>query len=222
MKTINILFLSSLLFFSSIAVAQDSSTKTKRTAPIPVEVFFGNNRVVTQFSMNKKFSYSSRFGITANSYYAGSYDNVLKNNESMNFLFLTYEIYKGLGLASGAALNSQWGFRPFAGARHAYASKSISTMISSGFYLTQSQNFETKVVLQYRPHLKGNWSLYSRIEGLINQDMNTKKHDRSSIYGRLGVSFKSLGFGLATNYDWYGPVKFARENSGVFVSYAFR
>lgn len=223
MKAINkLLFIISALFFSTVAVAQDSGAIPPSSPPIPVEVFFGNNRFVSQISMNKKFAGSKRFGLIANSYIAADYDNVRSENESMNFLFLSYEIYKGFGLASGAALNSQWGFRPFAGGQYVYANKTFSAMISSGFYLTESNNFETKVVVQYRPYLKGNWSLYSRVEGLFNQDMDTKKHDRSSIYGRLGLNYKTLGFGFATNYDQYGPFKVSKENYGVFISYAFK
>lgn len=224
MITINkFLFFISVLLFSTGVVAQDSAPLAPpSSAPIPVEVFFGNNRFVSQFTMNKKFTGSERFGLIANSYIAASYDNDKTKNESMNFLYLNYKIYKGFGLVGGAALNSHWGFRPFSGAMYSYANKTFFAMLLSGFYLTESHNFESKVIIQYKPHIKGKWSIYSRLEALYNQDMDTNKHDRSYLYGRFGLNHKNIGFGLATNYDRYGPFKASRENFGIFILYAFK
>ena len=60
------------------------------------------------------------------------------------------------------------------------------------------------------------------MQGLFNLDMDTKRHERGQLYGRLGVGYKAIGFGLATNLDWYGPNKVFKENYGFYVSYAFR
>ena len=223
MKTVTRLFIYiSILLFTTVAVAQDAAPAPQPSRPVPVEVFFGNDRVVTQITLIKKFSGSNRFGLLASTYYAADYENELRNNESMNVLLLTYDIYKGLGVVSGAALNSKWGFRPFAGGMYSYGNRAFSTAFSSGFYLTESNNFESKGMVQYRHPLKDNWSLYTRLEGLFNLDMDTKKHDRGQLYGRLGVGYKAVGFGFATNLDWYGPNKVFKENYGVYVSYAFR
>ncbi len=223
MKTVTKLLIYIItLFFSSVVIAQDSGAKPQGSPPIPIEVFFGNDRFVSQITINKKFTSSTKFGVLVSSYFAADYENDLRKNESMNILLLSYDIYKGLGVTSGAALNSKWGFRPFSGGLYSYADKTFFTLISSGFYLTESNNFESKVVLQYKPKLNDVWSLYSRVEFLFNQDMDTKKHERSALYGRLGLNYKAFNFGFATNYDWYGPVKFSRENYGVFISYAFK
>lgn len=223
MKTVTrLLIYISALLFATLAMAQDAPPAAQPSRPTPVEVFFGSDRVVTQITMMKKFSDNTRFGILASTYYAADYENELRNNESMNVLLLTYDLYKGLGLISGAALNSKWGFRPFAGGMYTYGNRAFATAFSSGFYLTESNNSESKGMVQYRHHLKDNWSLYSRLEGLFNLDMDTKKHDRGQLYGRLGVGYKAIGFGFATNLDWYGPNKVFKENYGVYVSYAFR
>lgn len=233
MKAVNkLLVYISALIFSAVAIAQDAGDKLQGSVPIPVEVFFGNNRVATQVTVNRKFTPNSRFGVFASTMTAGDYDNILNeknqidkkynDSESMNSLYLTYDVYKGLGIISGAGLNSTWGFRPFAGARYGYGDRVFSVNISSGFYLTQSNNSEIKVAVQFRPHIKDDWSLFTGIQALYNQDMDTNKHDRSAIYGRLGVNYKSIGFGLAANLDWYGPLEVSKENYGVFISYAFK
>lgn len=219
MRIVRYLLVAIVVLLPAIAIAQD--TKPKKTSPIPVEVFFGNNRLVTQITVNRKFNESSKFGVLASSYTASDYGNKLRENESMNVLLLTYDVYKGLGLISGAALNSTWGFRPFAGGQYGYGNKLFSANISSGFYLTESNNFESLATIQFRPHIKDDWSLYTRIQGMYNEDMDTNKHDRAAIYGRLGLGYRAFGFGLASNLDWYGPNKVFVENYGVYLSYAF-
>lgn len=175
MATINRLLIYIIaLFFTTVAVAQDTIVKPQTSTPIPVEVFFGNDRFVSEFTMIKKFSGSTRFGLLASSYFAADYKNELRENESMNVLLLTYNLYKGLGVVSGAALNSKWGFRPFSGGMYTYGNKAFSTAFSSGFYLTESHNSESKGMVQYRHKLTGNWLLYSRLQGLFNLDMDTK------------------------------------------------
>lgn len=49
-------------------------------------------------------------------------------------------------------------------------------MVMPGFYLTESHNFESVGIVEYRPHIKNEWSLYTRMEGMINVDMDTKKN----------------------------------------------
>lgn len=225
MKTTLKLFLFvTALLFSAVGIAKGGK-------PIPVEVFFGNHRIATQVTVNRNFNATTKFGVFASTMTAGEYDNKLNDKnqidkerndtESMNSLYLTYNVYKGLGLISGAGLNSSWGFRPFAGARYGYGNKLFSVNVSSGFYLTQSNNSESKVAIQLRPHLTGNWSLLTSVQGMFNLDMDTRKHDRAAFYARLGTSYKAYGFGMATNLDWYGPKKVFKENYGVYISYAF-
>lgn len=222
MKTVTrlLIFISALLF-TTVLIAQDSTPVPQRSRPVPVEVFFGNNRVVTEVKLNKKFSGIPKLGVIASAYYAADYNNELRNNESMNILLLTYDIYKGLGIVSGAALNSKWGFRPFAGGMYVYSNKVFTTAISSGFYLTESNNSESIAMVQYRHPLTADWSLNTRLQGLFNLDMDTKKHDRGQLYARLGMGYEAIEFGFATNLDWYGPNKVFKENYGVYISYAF-
>ena len=151
MKTVTrlLVYISAFLFTTAL-MAQSSTSEGKPSRPIPVEVFFGNDRIVTEVKLNKKFTGIPKLGVIASAYYAADYDNELRNNESMNVLLLTYDIYKGLGVVSGAALNSKWGFRPFAGGMYVYGNKVFTTAISSGFYLTESNNSESKAMVQYR------------------------------------------------------------------------
>lgn len=217
-----IAFFIGTLLITANAIAQDQDAKPNHSAPIPVDVFFGNNRFVSQFIISKKLADNSRFGFLASSFIAADYKNDKTQNESMNVALINFEILKGFGVVGGAALNSQWGFRPFSGLQYVYANKQFMAMVLPGFYLTESHNFETVGFVEYRPQIKNDWSLFTRLEGQYNLDMDTKKHDRSHIYGRLGVSYKTFSFGLASNYDWYGPFKDKKENFGLFLRNAFK
>ena len=209
------------ILVTSLAIAQEEQTTPHASAPIPVEVFFGNERLVTEFVMSKKFSDNSRFGLLAKSYFAVDYENDKTKNESVNGLLVNYELLKGLGIAAGGVLNSQWGFRPYAAGQYTYITQNFAAMVLSGFFLTESHNFETSGFIEYRPKIKNNWSVYSYVEGLYNLDIDTDKHDRSYIWGRLGLSYKTFGFGVATNYDWYGPFKANKTNTGIFLRKVF-
>lgn len=231
MRTVRYLLVIIGAFLLSAAVKAED-TKSRGSAPIPVEVFFGNNRLATQITVNRKFNATSKFGVFASTMTAGDYDNKLNfknqtdrdhnDSESMNSLLLTYDVYSGLKLVAGAGINSTWGFRPFAGGQYGYGNKMFFVNVASGFYLTQSNNFESKAAMQLRPHISGDWSLYTGVQAMYNLDMDTKKHDRAALYGRLGVGYKAFGFGFATNLDWYGPNKTLKENYGVYLSYEFR
>lgn len=217
-----IAFFIGTLLITTQAIAQEEHKESNHSAPIPIDVFFGNNRFVSQFIISKKFTDTSRFGFLASSFIAADYENDKTQNESMNVALINYEILKGFSVVSGAALNSQWGFRPFAGVQYVYANKEFMAFVMPGFYLTESNNFETIGFVESRPQIKNDWALFTRLEGQYNLDMDTKKHDRSHIYGRLGLSYKTFSFGLASNYDWYGPFQDKKENFGVFFRNAFR
>lgn len=84
-KILKILFsLIGVLCLTTLARAQDENPKPMGSPPIPVEIFFGNNRFVSQIAINKRFTASSRFGILATSFIAADYANDKSENESMN------------------------------------------------------------------------------------------------------------------------------------------
>jgi hypothetical protein len=215
-------FLVGAIFITSLAIAQKQENKQTASSPIPVEIMVGNNRLVTQFTINRKFAGSNRLGLLAAIYTAADYGNVKSEHESMNVIVINYEILKGFGLVSGVALNAIWGFRPYSGFLYLYAKKQFVAMVLPGFYLTESHNFEGIGFAEYQPHLKNDWSIYSRLDGLYNLDMDTKKHGRTYIHGRLGFNYKTFGFGFAVNYDWYGSLKVYKGNVGVFLRTVFR
>ena len=188
------------------------------SAPIPLEVTFSDRGWTSQLIIDKNLATHSKFGFFSLSYLRANYDNDDYLRESLNLSFLKYNIVKGLSILSGAAYSSHWGFRPYAGGQYTYLTKTFMCAVISGIYLTESHNYEAIAMVEYHPEINEKWSLYTRAQGLYNQNTEIGKHDRSQAYGRLGVSYKTFSFGGAFNYDCYGPMKLKDHQWGIFVS----
>lgn len=213
----DILIIFAMVIFSNITVAQDSIRTKPTSPPIPVEVMLGNNGLGFQMIVNKYFSAKTKFGFFSVSSFTASYKNEKEKNGFFMSALANYEIIKGFKIVAGIATNSIKGFRPTAGLQYIFANQKFLVVVMPSFQLTETHNFEPFALFEYKPKLKNDWSIYSRLQGLYSHNLSTNKHDRSYFNGRFGISYKELGFGFATNLDWYGPMKVFEQNYGVFV-----
>ena len=209
-----------VIFSSTFTYAQENAVGAHQSAPVPLEIFLGSDGWTSQLIIDKKFAPNSKFGFFGLSYLKADYDNDEFLRESINLAFLKYDLFKGINLLSGAAFNSNWGFRPYVGGQYGYHSKNFMGVVNSGFQLTETKNFESLAIAEYHPPIKGAWSLYTHIQGLYSQNTEVGEHDRSFLYSRLGLSYKTFSFGLALNYDWYGygAMKVDEHQFGIFVN----
>ncbi len=217
--TTGIITLLFVALFSNQLKAQEPNTPPHGSAPIPLEVFLGGETYTSQLVLDRKFGPNSKLGYFGLTYINANYDNKAEGfSESVNLSFLKYNLFKNISVLSGAMYNSHWGFRPYAGAQYMYHSRTVMGMVTSGFHLTETKNFEVIGMLEYRPVIKDDWSLYTRAQGMYSMITSTKAvHDRSHIYMRLGVSYKNYSFGAAYNYDCYSPAKMTNECFGIFL-----
>nr|WP_319400685.1 hypothetical protein [uncultured Carboxylicivirga sp.] len=214
--TTGVFMLLMIALISNKAVAQQPQAKP--TAPIPLEVFLGGDGFTTQLVLDRKFGPDSKLGFFGLTYINANYENDGEFQESVNLSMLKYDVFKGISVLAGSMYNSHWGFRPYAGAQYAYHSRTFMGMVNSGFHLTDTKNFETIVMLEYRPVIKNDWSLYSRVQGMYSYiTTSSVHHDRSHLYSRLGVSYRNYSFGAAYNYDCYSPMKMTNNDFGVFI-----
>jgi hypothetical protein len=58
--------------------------------------------------------------------------------------------------------------------------------------------------------------LYTRLQGLLVQDIELGAHARSAINVRAGLTFGKYTVGLGSNFDAYGPEKFEKSHHGLF------
>ena len=223
-NSVGMLLLIAAIFTSNWIYAQPDKQNAPKSAPIPLEIFLGGDGWTSQLIIDKKFAADSKFGFFGLSYLKADYDNAEFLRESINLAFLKYDLFKSVSLLSGAVFNSHWGFRPYAGGQYAYHSRTFMGVLNSGFHLTETKNFESLAIAEYRPAIKGAWSLYTHVQGLYSRNTRIGEHDRSFLYSRLGLSYKTFSFGCALNYDWYGygPMKIKNHQFGIFISTLLR
>ncbi|WP_317897445.1 hypothetical protein [Aurantibacillus circumpalustris] len=190
--------------------------------PIPIEVFAGDKGVTFQLIVSKQFSQKSRFGFFNVTTFSGDYEEVSQVSVFYSQSVLTAKIWKGISIIGGLSTvgSSSPGImtvRPTSGLQYLFANRDFVVVILPRFDLTQTYNFETFAVFEYTPMLSKNWGIYSRIQALYNYNTKLDFHEVSSIYVRLGVSYKNFQFGLGSNHDFYGADNYNVNNFGLFI-----
>lgn len=218
-----ILFLSLALITSTATFAQpkidslSGGKPLKMSPPIPVEVFAGNKGLVFQMIVSKHFSPKSRFGFFNVTNFVGDYETTNQKNQYLSQSLITADIWKGFSVNAGVTMNYMTGFRPTAGLQYVFANREFLAVVLPRFDLTQTYNFETFGLVEYKPKFKNDWGLYTRVQGLYNYNTKNEFHDRSYVWLRVGASYKNYQFGLGANFDVYGPMKVNENSFGVFV-----
>jgi hypothetical protein len=216
-------FISLALFTSSAVFAQkrtenlSSGNPPKISPPIPVEVFAGNKGLVFQMIVSKHFSQKSKFGFFNVTNFVGDYQATNQKNQYLSQSLITADIWRGFSLNTGVTMNYMTGFRPTAGVQYVFANREFLAVVLPRFDLSQTYNFETFGLVEYKPNFKNDWGLYTRVQSLYNYNTKLDFHDRSYVWLRVGASYKNYQFGLGTNFDVYGPMKINENSFGVFV-----
>ncbi|MGG9963187.1 hypothetical protein [Ferruginibacter sp. SUN106] len=212
------------LLKSAFAQTQDSLQRENfqnKGIPIPIEIFVGNKAFAFQLIVSKQFSPKSRFGFFNVTNFTGDYKTTNQTSDFFSQSLLTAEIWKGISLTAGLSAigssNTSTTVRPTAGLQYLFANRDFVVVILPRFDLTQTYNFETFAVFEYKPMLSKNWGIYSRLQGLYNYNTKLKFHEISSIYLRVGLSYKNVQFGLGSNLDFYGPDYNSTSNFGLFI-----
>lgn len=220
-----LLFIASCVRFgSAIAQAQDSLQTANVPAqgtPMLIELIAGNNGLAFELIATKQFSPGSKFGFFNVSSFDGDYKEVNQNSDFLSQSYLTAEVWKDISLLAGlSAIGSSTTpltVRPTAGLQYLLAGRDFVVLVLPRFDLTQTYNFETFALLEYKPMLSKKWGVYSRVEGLYNYNTKLGFHEISSIYLRLGLSYNNFQFGAGANLDFYGPDNQNTSNVGVFI-----
>ncbi|MDV7696000.1 hypothetical protein N6B72_03610 [Chryseobacterium soli] len=213
-----ILFL--FLLTSFIANAQENVTHNE--APSPVELNIGNNRFGLQFLMNKHFTPESKFSFLSVTSFESTYNNDINNLDFINNSQVSYEIYKGFGVATGISVNRVSGLTPIVGLEYVFVNKEILLVLTPTYHLSKNKNIEGLALIEYKPKLTEKINLYTRFQTLYNYNSENNQHERSYMQFRLGVGISNYQFGLTTNLDYYGAAKILKENYGVFLRFNFK
>lgn len=199
--------------------AQDSIVNF-RPKTVFVEEMIGDKRQFLQLIVNKVFVEKNKIGLLSISSYAADYKDNLGNNEFQNTTLIYHHLFKGVSINSGASFTSVEGLKNFVGLQYMYQSKTLSLIYMPSYYFIKSHKISNFALIEYKPVINDNWSVYSRLQLHYNHDLENGNHFRSYAYSRLGLTYKYFSFGLAHNFDRYGASKNTKDNYGIFLKLA--
>ncbi|PKL78005.1 MAG: hypothetical protein CVV25_13010 [Ignavibacteriae bacterium HGW-Ignavibacteriae-4] len=215
----NIQFLSILItsvFGLETLYAQDT-TEILKPKIVSLEEMIGDKRQFLQLIVNKVFEEKRKIGLLSLTSYASDYNYNLGNNEFQNTSLIYHHFFKGISINSGASFTSVEGLKNFVGLHYIYQSKTLSLIYIPSYYFINSHKVSNFALIEYKPSINENWSVYSRLQLHYNHDLENDNHFRSYAYSRLGLTYKFFSFGLAHNLDRYGEDKLTKNNIGVFL-----
>lgn len=209
-------FLGTILILSGLAANAQEATAVKQS-PIIMEAFTGNRALAYQMMINKKIQSIPKLGFFSVTNIQPEWGKP-KIDDYMVQGNLTYSIIKGIDLSSGFIWNPVDGIRPSAGLIFSYGNPELLAVVNPRIDLSKNANFDALALVEYKPAMNEQWSLYTRLQGLYTHNLGYDFHSRSYVMLRAGLTYKDISFGAATNFDWYGPMKSNKNNFGAFVA----
>lgn len=218
-KKLNLSFLLVLLSFSLLYAQQEgpASKSLPQNPPITMESLVGNRGVMYQLIVSKKFQSIPKLGFFSVTNGTGSWKKEVVP-DIMSQAHLTYKLFKGLDISSGMQYSPVYGFRPVAGLIYSYASPELLLIMNPKVDLARDVASEAMALLEYKPKLNDNINFYSRVQGLYGFVPKSGSHNRSYLMLRAGLNYREFSFGIASNFDWFGPKKQYQENLGLFMN----
>lgn len=189
------------------------------TSPVNLEPFAGTRGMLIATNYSKPLAPASHFGIFAISEFYGVYqpEKQLRQDQFMGQAHLTYSLLRNFSISAGAITDQVDGFRPTAGLQYHVRYHDLFILFAPRIDLSQGHNGELFGFVEYTPALKGDWKLYSRVQGLYNRNLELDMHAFSYLRFRLGVNYRTFRFGAGANFSTYGPFKVHQDEYGVFL-----
>jgi hypothetical protein len=185
--------------------------------PIPIELVLGNSRLSLQSIINKNLPESKRFSFFSVTNFESDYSQNADGLDFINNSQISFEIYKGFGISSGVNINKATGLSPTLGLQYVFANPKWLFVVTPNLIFSTGNTSSVLSILEYKPKLTDLLKLYSRVQGLYNHNIKSSSHERSYLQLRIGLEYKSYQFGLASNFDYFGPNHSFKDNYGVFI-----
>jgi hypothetical protein len=181
--------------------------------PIPVELMAGNKYTSVDVSFSKSFVQDSKLGFFHMNTLQADYNNKYNNSFAVLDL-LTYELVKNLKIAGGAFYGIP-GFNTTTGLQYNYVSKNVFFLFAPRINITDVPSYDFMTILQYKSDLTQKMKLFTRIK-LLNL-FDAEGHIKSYQWLRMGLERNGTQFGLAADFDEYGPHPDVQYNVGLFI-----
>ena len=209
-NTVGILFLSCLYVLCS-----GRKERKIQNPPVTIEVLTGDAGIASQMIINKSFRSVPRLGFLLLQIFPQN-GTKQPQKDAMSQANITFEIVKGLRLFGGMHYTPTTGLRPTTALMYTINYKSLLLSIGPRIDLSKNSNAEGFVMAEYKPEINENWKIYSRVQGLYAQNLNSGEHARSYLMLRLGLSYKEIRFGFRSELGCVWSGKAGKQNYGVF------
>ncbi|MGI9175352.1 MAG: hypothetical protein ACR2GR_08560 [Rhodothermales bacterium] len=164
--------------------------------------------------MSKSFSASSKFGFFHLNTLTMDYDDKSESDLTLqNLLF--FEPVEGFRLTGGAFYASQPGFSPTAGMQYIHAGKRWFILLAPRINIESDPSYTVFSIVRHEAEITEHATLYTSLQALNIFDADG--HVKSYQWTRLGLGINGTQFGLAANFDEFGPNPQVAFSVGVFV-----
>ncbi|WP_313001651.1 hypothetical protein [Chryseobacterium gleum] len=185
--------------------------------PINMEVLVGSRGVMYQLIVNKKFKSIPKLGFFSVTNGTGAWTKE-SPADIMTQAHITYSISKRLNVTAGMQYYPNYGFRPVTSLMYTYSKPDLLFILNPKIDIASDFASENMVMVEYKPKINNQFNFYSRVQGLYGFVPKSGAHNRSYLMLRAGLTYKEFTFGLATNFDRYGPSKQEENNFGIFIN----
>lgn len=205
-----------IFFILFIVLSVFAKAQKVQNPPVMMEGLVGSRGFSYQLVADKKIQSLPRFGY----YTVVNFQTDWGESKIGDYMLqghLTYTIVKGLNAEAGFFANPVDGIRPSAGLVYTYGSPKVFLLANPRIDISKNANAEIFALAEYKPKLNESLNLYTKIQGLYAHNLGFESHSRSYVWLRAGLTVKEFTFGLASNFDFYGPAKHNENNLGVFL-----
>jgi len=198
----------SLIFFCHLLFNYSALSQ-----PIPIELMVGYKYGTVNLAFSKNFSEKSRLGFFHMNTVQFDFEDKDKNSFILQDL-LYVETFRNLRVAAGVAY-SKGGFDPTAGIQYLFSGEKLLFLFAPRINIESDPSYDIMTILQFKPQLNDRLKLYTKLQmlNLFDADGNIRSYQ----WLRLGLDIKGTQFGVAANFDEYGPDPAIEFNFGLFI-----
>lgn len=187
-------------------------------AQIPVEISVGHTGYYYQHSFAARFNPEKPLGFFHTSSVLIPYDKN-RSNEIMSQSYVSYAINKNWTSGIGTIFTPINRVRLSAFIQYFQKWKTITVLIYPRIDIGLKPNLELMGFFEYQGAARKQLNPYARFQYMTT--WNLSGHARSYQYARAGIGTADIQFGLAINFDQYGPMSTHYNNFGLFVQVVF-
>lgn len=191
---------------------------TELHAQFPVEISVGHSAYYYQHAFGGRFHAGNPLGFFHTSSVMIPYDKN-RDNEIMSQSYLTYAMNSHWTSGVGSIFTPLNRVRPSVFFQYFQKGETTSVLFYPRMDVWSDPNLELMGFFEYRSVKNSLINLYARFQYMTTWNRNG--HSRSYQYARLGLDTKHLQFGLAANFDQYGPKAGHYSNFGFFIRSVF-